>query len=336
MDAAERELFAKGLQAVVADRTGVALDAALGDLGWRDALADDPHAAVAALFEAQGGAGATSSALDAVVLDALGVGADDASGVRLVLPALGGSAPPGAVAGSRVAVRGVGLAGLGDAERTLVVAAAGAGDRLVPAVVAAADLDLRVVHGLDPALGLVEVGGEAAIGGGIAGRAGECRAGEMQDLSPSAWAAAVAAGQRAVAHELVGASRAMLGQAREHAVERIQFGRPIAQFQAVRHRLAESLVAIEAADAALAAAWDDATPFGAAVAKAIAGRSARTVARHAQQVLAGIGFTTEHPLHRYVRRVVVLDRLLGDARTLTRSLGEDLLARRTLPSILPL
>ena len=52
----------------------------------------------------------------------------------------------------------------------------------------------------------------------------------------------------------------------------------------------------------------------AAMAKAIAGRSARTAARHCQQVLAGIGFTTEHALHRYVRRVLVLDELFGSAR----------------------
>ncbi|MBN2623320.1 MAG: hypothetical protein JXA83_08130, partial [Acidimicrobiales bacterium] len=112
--------------------------------------------------------------------------------------------------------------------------------------------------------------------------------------------------------------------------------RPIAQFQAVRHRLAESLVAIEAADAALGAAWDDPSPVGAALAKAIAGRGARTAARHCQQVLAGIGFTTEHPLHTFVRRVLVLDHLFGDARSLTRQLGADLLARRALPSMLPL
>jgi alkylation response protein AidB-like acyl-CoA dehydrogenase len=128
----------------------------------------------------------------------------------------------------------------------------------------------------------------------------------------------------------------MLALARQHALERIQFGRPIATFQAVRHRLAEAFVAIESADAALAAAWDDRTPFAACVAKAVAGRSARTVARHCQQVLAGIGFTTEHDLHLYVRRAIVLDRLLGDARSLTRRLGQDLLARRSLPSILPL
>ena len=48
------------------------------------------------------------------------------------------------------------------------------------------------------------------------------------------------------------------------------------------------------------------------MAKAVAGRQARTTARHCQQVLAGIGFTTEHPLHHYVRRTLVLDALLGE------------------------
>lgn len=143
-------------------------------------------------------------------------------------------------------------------------------------------------------------------------------------------------GQRAFAHELVGASAAMLDLAREHALERVQFGVPIASFQAVRHRLADSLVAVESARGALDAAWEAGSPFDAAVAKAVAGRSARLVARHAQQVLAGIGFTTEHPLHRYIRRVRVLDGLLGDTRSITRDLGEQLLRERVLPDILPL
>jgi alkylation response protein AidB-like acyl-CoA dehydrogenase len=72
------------------------------------------------------------------------------------------------------------------------------------------------------------------------------------------------------------------------------------------------------------------------MAKAIAGRAARLAAKHCQQVLAGIGFTLEHPLHRYLRRVRVLDGLLGDTRTLTRALGEELLRTGGLPPILPL
>ena len=116
----------------------------------------------------------------------------------------------------------------------------------------------------------------------------------------------------------------------------MQFDQPIARFQAVRHRLAETLVAIETADAVLDAAWLDESPVTAAMAKATAGRSARTAARHCQQVLAGIGFTTEHDLHRYVRRILVLDQVFGSHATITKHLGEDLLASRTLPPLLPL
>jgi hypothetical protein len=320
MDAGERDLFASGLRHATARHSGAALDAALDDLGWREALTADPRVAVSLLFELQGAACGTSSALDAVVAAALGMAPEGGAGV--VLPPLGRTDPPGEVVGESIAVGGLGTAGLGRHERAVVAARAGEG--WVATVVDTADLDRRTVQGLDPDLGLVEVAGA------------HVRALPPPEPPPVPWPSAVAAGQRALAHELVGASRAMLGMARDHALERIQFGRPIASFQAVRHRLAESFVAVEAADAALAAAWDDGSALGAAVAKAVAGRSARTAARHCQQVLAGIGFTTEHPLHRYVRRVVVLDRLLGDARSLTRSLGDDLVVRGSLPSILPL
>jgi alkylation response protein AidB-like acyl-CoA dehydrogenase len=72
------------------------------------------------------------------------------------------------------------------------------------------------------------------------------------------------------------------------------------------------------------------------MAKAFAGRSARTAARHCQQVMAGIGFTTEHPLHRSVRRTIVLDQLLGAGTVLTRTLGADILSSATLPAAFPL
>lgn len=68
MDAEERELFATSLRQITAGNTGPELDAALDDVGWREALPADPRAAVSLLFEMQGAAGATSSALDAVLL----------------------------------------------------------------------------------------------------------------------------------------------------------------------------------------------------------------------------------------------------------------------------
>ena len=118
-----------------------------------------------------------------------------------------------------------------------------------------------------------------------------------------------------------GAAHVMLDLAREHALERVQFGRPVAQFQAVRHRLAEALVAIEALDATLAAAADEPGPLTAQLAKATAGRTARTVAGHAQQVLAGIGFTTDHPFHRYLKRTMLLDGMFGSSDDLVVAIG---------------
>ncbi len=181
-------------------------------------------------------------------------------------------------------------------------------------------METRAVEGIDPDLGLVEVHGTLAPG----------------DAERVDWDAAVQLAQLALAHELVGVSRRALAMAREHALERIQFDQPIAKFQAVRHRLAETLVAIETAVAVLDAAWLDPTPVTAAMAKASAGRSARVAAKHCQQVLAGIGFTTEHDLHRYLRRIWMLDQLFGSSALLTKTLGEQLIATRVLPPLLPL
>ncbi|MCX4816010.1 acyl-CoA dehydrogenase family protein [Streptomyces sp. NBC_01239] len=141
------------------------------------------------------------------------------------------------------------------------------------------------------------------------------------------------AGRVALGWWLVGTGRAMLALARQHAVDRLQFGRPLASFQAVRHRLAETLVALEGAEATLVAATDE---WGALLAKAAAGQAALTAARHCQQVLGGIGFTAEHDLHRHVRRAMVLDGLLGSARELTREAGAMLRAGGSAPRLVHL
>lgn len=310
MDADDLALFEQSLRRANETCTGAALDDALVDLGWHDALAADPRAAIAVHFELQGRAAATSSALDHVVAGALGVEA-----VAVVLPALGRCEPPGRDG----RVDGVGTAVVTGAERVLVASASGG--QTVVGTVATSELTLSPIAGIDPDLGLARVSGEMP---------------RAVEATPADWDAAVDVARLAIAHELVGASRTMLDQARAHAVERVQFGRPIAAFQAVRHRLAESLVAVEAAAAVIDAAWLDRTAANAAMAKAVAGRSARTVAKHCQQVLAGIGFTTEHPFHRSLRRVLVLDELFGASRTLTTALGHDVLASGHLPPLLPL
>jgi hypothetical protein len=170
--------------------------------------------------------------------------------------------------------------------------------------------------------------------------------------------AALAAGRRAVGWWLLGSGRAMLALARQHAVDRVQFGRPIAAFQAVRHKLADTLVALDGAEAVLRAASEpgpavpsvssassvpviSAVPvveddFSSLLAKAAAGQAALLAARHCQQVLGGIGFTAEHALHHHVKRVLVLDGLLGSARELTREAGRRVIAAGTAPRLVDL
>jgi hypothetical protein len=143
----------------------------------------------------------------------------------------------------------------------------------------------------------------------------------------------LAAARRALGWWLAGTSRAMLALARAHVLDRTQFGRPLASFQAVRHRLAETYVAIEGTEATLHAAADDLSSL---LAKAAAGKAALTAARHCQQVLGGIGFTAEHDLHRHVRRTLVLDGLLGSARELTREAGALVHAQGSAPRLVQL
>ncbi|MFD1814569.1 acyl-CoA dehydrogenase family protein [Rhodococcus gannanensis] len=140
----------------------------------------------------------------------------------------------------------------------------------------------------------------------------------------------LAEGRRALGWWLVGTSRAMLYLARVHALDRTQFGKPVASFQAIRHRLAETLVAIEGAEATLTAATDD---LGSLLAKAAAGQAASTAARNCQQILGGIGFTAEHSLHRHVKRALVLDGLLGSTRELTREAGATIRGLGSAPRL---
>jgi hypothetical protein len=240
-----------------------------------------------------------------------------------VLPAIGECVPPGQLDGDRLHVDGLSPAGSADQESILVVACTGHGTATA-CTVATADLELHPVIGVDPDLGLLRVTGDVT------------GTGPRVDLAIGAWDAATAIGRLAIGHELVGASRAMLDLACEHARGRIQFDRPIASFQAVRHRLAETLVAVSMAEAMLDAAWLEPGPASSAMAKSVAGHQARTAARHCQQVLAGMGFTIEHPFHRYVRRTLVLDALLGTAASLTTQLGNGIIDDGRLPPLLPL
>jgi len=320
MDPEDLELFRRSLRNATNDYTGQALDVALEDVGWLDAMAIEPRVAISTLFQLQGESNASSSALGHVVCCALGLSETPAT--EVVLPAIGQWDPPGTVNGRGLHVSGLASTALRDLESVVVIAATERGDTAI--AVPTASLTLESVGGVDPNLGLLRVTGE------------DIRT--YADLGPTSadWTSAVALARLAIGHELVGVSRKMLELARQHALGRVQFDRPISSFQAIRHRLAETLVAIEMAEAMLDSAWLDGKSNTAAMAKAVAGRQARTSARHCQQVLAGIGFTREHPLHLYVRRALVLDGLFGTSASLTRALGKEMITAGQLPALLPL
>ena len=320
IDAAERDLMKETVRAAIAPADGhAATDAALDQIGWLDLLAAEPADAIEIVFGALGATNRAATALDDVVLSALGLA--PRADVAVLLPRFATQDVPGRIEAN--ALRAVGLATprVATASELLVVCGSTAAPSVVAVPVKLAEV--RAVRGIDPDAGLHEIRAEV-------------RSAVATPLAAAAWQSAVDLGRRAVAHQIAGANRAMLELACAHAMERVQFGRPIARFQAVRHRLADALVAIESLEAALGAAREDANSDTAALAKALAGRAARTVAAHCQQVLAGIGFTTEHAFHRFLKRSMALEGLFGSADEIVLDVGRRLLAARRVPTLIEL
>ncbi|SHN18382.1 acyl-CoA dehydrogenase [Cryptosporangium aurantiacum] len=119
------------------------------------------------------------------------------------------------------------------------------------------------------------------------------------------------AGGAALANELVGAVAHCLAGAVSYAADREQFGRPIGAFQAVKHRCADVLAALELARAAAravtallddAGADPDALDDAVALALLQAGRALHEASNGYIQTLGGVGFTWEHEAHLYFRR----------------------------------
>ena len=129
-------------------------------------------------------------------------------------------------------------------------------------------------------------------------------------------AAARAVAATLVGAECVGGTRWCVETAAEYAQTRHQFGRPIGQFQAVKHRCADLLVGLHQAEADV---WDAAreldNPDSHRLASTVAGAtSPATFVQAAEgciQVLGGLGFTWEHDAHLFLRRALALRRVLG-------------------------
>ena len=133
---------------------------------------------------------------------------------------------------------------------------------------------------------------------------------------------------------IAGALESVLAMTVEYANTRKQFGRPIGGFQAVQQLLAQAAGEVAAAGVAAAHAGRAAgrrglagAGFEIASAKVVCGEAAGRVAAIAHQVHAAIGFTDEHPLHLYTRRLWSWRDACGAERVWARRIGEAALAR---------
>jgi alkylation response protein AidB-like acyl-CoA dehydrogenase len=139
----------------------------------------------------------------------------------------------------------------------------------------------------------------------------------LADDAGKTLARANARGAWAASAQLVGAGRRVIDLATAYALQREQFGKPIGSFQAVKHRLASALVAIEFARplvhrAAFSLATNDPNAaLHASMAKAVAAEAAQQAAKASLQVHGAIGYTWEHPLHLFMKRIWSLSSAWG-------------------------
>ena len=132
-----------------------------------------------------------------------------------------------------------------------------------------------------------------------------------------------------LAAEQVGGAQLVLGMAVEYAKNRVQFGRPIGSFQAIKHKCADMLLEVESAkSAAYYAGWvasedTDELPVVASLAKSYCSEAYFHTTAENIQIHGGIGFTWEHPAHLYFKRAKSSELLFGDP-----SYHRELLAQR--------
>ncbi|WP_067662627.1 acyl-CoA dehydrogenase family protein [Nocardia miyunensis] len=286
------QLLTRSLREVfTAHQNGSGVSAALAELGWDDVSTGDPATATNLLFTEQGRALAVSRLLDDVVLRELT------------------SVLPRGTANRAVLYRHPGydlLLGPLDGVTELVSIDAAGHIGLVDANL----VTPRPIHGFDPGsewLRIERIPDSEPLAAGTAGPR------------------AVAAAHRALCAEIIGICTAALDSAVAHTSSRRQYGRELAAFQAVRHRLAEAFVAVAAAQAALDTAGEDSGARTAQLAKLRAGRTQADVMRHTVQVFGAMGLSQEHTLHRQVTRAAALDLLLGGHVELAEQIGADLL-----------
>lgn len=217
-----------------------------------------------------------------------------------------------------------------DADLLLLPAASAGGARWFAVDSAAEGLTVRPHRGADPTRPTAEVRADGVLV--PAARAVRIDSGTVRDLAAVLFAA-----------EACGTAAWALDTAVAYAQVREQFGRPIGQFQGIKHLCADMLVRVEQSRALVwdaARAADGAPETRALVAALAAGTAldaAHSCAKDCIQILGGIGFTWEHDAHLHLRRAVVARQLLGagDAHRLRAARLAEGGARRELSLELP-
>ncbi|MFC4499418.1 MULTISPECIES: acyl-CoA dehydrogenase family protein [Streptomyces] len=205
------------------------------------------------------------------------------------------------------------------ADLLLVVARADTGPGLFAVDGDAPGVTRTRLETLDPTrrLARVDLDGAAALRVGPEGDAATAYLRTVTDLAVVALAA-----------EQVGGARACLDAAVEYAKVRVQFGRPIGSFQAIKHKCADMLLKVEAARSAayhamsVAARSPDELPVSAALAGAYCADAFTHAAKENIQIHGGIGFTWEHDAHLYLKRAKSSEQLFGSPATHRGRLAE--------------
>jgi alkylation response protein AidB-like acyl-CoA dehydrogenase len=186
----------------------------------------------------------------------------------------------------------------------------------------AAGLERRLLQTLDPTRKQARL----SFSGVRAERLGDAAAGA------SALARTLDLACVALAGEMVGGAEKVLETAVEYAKTRVQFGRPIGSFQAIKHKCADMLLEVELAKSAAmyaaAAAAQDSEALGevASLAKALVSDAYRRAATESIQIHGGIGFTWEHDCHLYFKRARSSALLLGDPTHHRERMAQHVLA----------
>jgi alkylation response protein AidB-like acyl-CoA dehydrogenase len=121
-----------------------------------------------------------------------------------------------------------------------------------------------------------------------------------------------------LAAEQVGGAQKVLEMAVQYAKDRVQFGRPIGSFQAIKHKCADMLLEVESAKSAAyyglwcASEMNDELPSVASLAKAYCSEAYFHATAENIQIHGGIGFTWEHPAHLYFKRAKSSELMFGD------------------------